>query len=1123
MTNNFSLGNLFNPNSNCLNINTIYCTKHNSPYEKYCSNCSLDLCIFCESFHINHNILPYENIIPTNKEISLITKTIDKYTEDYNNILLLISDWQNKIDRLILNFQNQLKNNNIMKFNINYIYNYKKENTNFTSILKFRKIVKNLLGNQNEEYNIKMLNYLSKINNDPIEYNNINDLGLFSYSKYTMLKILLEKLDIDNNDSINFITKSNLIVKYLWNSLNNNSDKEKKLTRSENSISCKNLLNSPSLKKNFNKSYNGSIIEKYITFTNSKKAHHVNKLINLRNKIVIPNKKSNIFLENNNTIQSSTTKLKIIRKQNSNKILFKGNTLNYKHSLSNKNISKLNIFDDFRQRKIYSMKKSKNKKNNWTKKEEKSKLYITNNENNKKNNNQKKSFIHRKYEINTNNMNFLKNSSNQSILTNDNNIQGNSNNSLNLDIKITTNDNKVNNLLNSTFSNIKSNKCISLEKNLYNDFCHDSLNTNFKFSHSSKKFNSSTYNPNIFDISNNYSNNIKLIKTPFNHKFILGQNKCLCLGLELGNKVCKMGIINRNYNEKKHSENVIELICFKENEYKIPSYIYFDENSEDVKIGYDAENFLENKPNQVIYNFFNNIGKSYNEIKEKNNMNFLTYNLICAKNNLNERPYIKIIYNNQKEKIFSYEEILTIYLKKLFEIFFNKIIYEKEKNNIIPIILVVTIPTYFNYFQRKIVEKIIRNKIFPTFDKSPSNLLEFKQDATSMTSKYSTTTSSSQFRCKHKVYSGYQIMLKDFKIENCSFVACLSLNYNNNTFLNTNEKNSSNILIVDLNDGIDISLVFINEEMNCKKIDKVIIYEVKNNNSTEINRNFFFENYLENYFKRLLKITEFEELIKKPFEKIKIKKIYNNMCENNNKEIIINIQNKKYKINIDMIEYEKILIEEFSKITSIIKSILKKSKLSEKEIDNILLLGSLTKKTVFKKVLKDLFKFNKTISNKLFTENSTENYQILEGALMKSFYISNKIDKFKLKVITTSSFGVETLDGYMDFIIEKGSKIPIKNQKFIKINKNSNKDDNKYLEINVYEGDNVLVSKNRNISSVNIDKKNFKNDKIGNNYIEILMQFEIDKNYNLRVYVLDPQTLRKRFECLINTDIIKGN
>ena len=1132
MASNFRLENLFHPNSNCLNINTIYCTKHNAPYKKYCSNCSLDLCFFCENSHINHNILPYENIAPTNKEISLILKTIEKYTEDYNTILLIISDWQNKIDRLILHFQNQLKNNNIMKFNINYMYNYKKENTNFASILKFREIFKNLLDTQSTEYNKKLLNYLSKINSDSNEYNNINDLGLFSYKKYSMLKLILEKLNTDNDENRNFITKSNLIIKYLWNSLTNNNDKERKLTKNVNSLSCKNLLNSPKLNKIFNNSNNGNIIEKHINFTNFKKDNHFNKFINLRDKITNPNKKGNIFLEdnNNNTIQDSTSKLKICEIQNSNKIPSKDNDSKYhKRSISNHNISNLNILDDFNLEKIYSKKKSKTKKNNWTKIEEKSKINTTNNENNKKVFNQKKTFIHRKYEINTNNMNFFKNSSNGSLLINDTNTQGNTNSSLNFDIKINsneTNDSNINNILNSTFSKIKSKEYSSLEKNLYNDFCHDSANSYSESSHSSKKYNVNTYNPNLFDISNDYSNDIKLIKTPLNHKFILDKNKCLFFGLELGNKNCKMGIINRNYNEKKNIDNnVIELICFKENEYKIPSYIFFDENSENVKIGYDAENYLEKKPNQVIYNFVNNIGKSYNDIKQKNNLNFITYKLSFLKNNQNDRPYIKINYNNQKDKIFYYEDLLTIYLKKLFEIFFNKIIYEKEKNNnIISIVFVLTIPTYFTYFQRKIIEKIIKTQIFPTFGKSPSmNLIEFKQDATSLASKESITTSSSQFRYKYKIYGGYQIMLKDFKIENSSFVACLCLKYSNNIFFNTSEKNNNYILIVDLNEGININLVFINEEKNDRKIEKIIIYEVKNNKNIEINGNFFFENYLENNLKKLLKDTEYEELIKNPYEKIKLKKIHNDIYENNNKEIIINIQNKKYKIKIDIIEYEKFLIEEFNKIISIIKSVLKKSKLSENDIDNILLLGPLTQKNIFKKLLKDLFKFNKTILNKLFAENKTENYQIIAGALMQSFNIFNKIEKFKLNDITTASFGVETLGNNMDIVIEKGSKIPIKKQKFIKINKNSNKNNDQYLEINIYEGENELVSKNRSISSVNIDKRNFKNDKIGNNYIEILIQFEIDKNYNLRVYVLDPQTLRRRFECLINIDIIKSN
>ena len=66
------------------------------------------------------------------------------------------------------------------------------------------------------------------------------------------------------------------------------------------------------------------------------------------------------------------------------------------------------------------------------------------------------------------------------------------------------------------------------------------------------------------------------------------------------------------------------------------------------------------------------------------------------------------------------------------------------------------------------------------------------------------------------------------------------------------------------------------------------------------------------------------------------------------------------------------------------------------------------------------------------------------------------------------------------------------------------------------------IYKNKLISCANIDKKNFKNEKIGNNYIELLIQFEIDKYYNLRVYVLEPKTLKRRFECLINIDIIRG-
>ena len=45
---------------------------------------------------------------------------------------------------------------------------------------------------------------------------------------------------------------------------------------------------------------------------------------------------------------------------------------------------------------------------------------------------------------------------------------------------------------------------------------------------------------------------------------------------------------------------------------------------------------------------------------------------------------------------------------------------------------------------------------------------------------------------------------------------------------------------------------------------------------------------------------------------------------------------------------------------------------------------------------------------------------------------------------------------------------------------------------------------------------------MGKDFIEILIQFEIDSNLNLCVYVLDVKTFKRRFECLINIDIVKN-
>ena len=82
---------------------------------------------------------------------------------------------------------------------------------------------------------------------------------------------------------------------------------------------------------------------------------------------------------------------------------------------------------------------------------------------------------------------------------------------------------------------------------------------------------------------------------------------------------------------------------------------------------------MNNNETKMIFNMINLIGKKYHEI----NFDEIIYN----KNN---KPYIKINLNN-KEKKYNFEDLFTIYIKKLFQNFFEKIEFKGTDTNIIQI------------------------------------------------------------------------------------------------------------------------------------------------------------------------------------------------------------------------------------------------------------------------------------------------------------------------------------------------------------------------------------------------------------------------------------------------------
>ena len=253
--------------------------------------------------------------------------------------------------------------------------------------------------------------------------------------------------------------------------------------------------------------------------------------------------------------------------------------------------------------------------------------------------------------------------------------------------------------------------------------------------------------------------------------------------------------------------------------------------------------------------------------------------------------------------------------------------------------------------------------------------------------------------------------------------------------------------------------------------------------------------------------------------------------ENSHVEIKVNKLYDTYdlKMILNKSDYEKVCDDLYKNIIAEIKKTIKEAKLSEINIDHILLIGNIARCDKIKNLLKNLFKHNRSIFNKLsdkanISETNNDFYTVIGGAIQARNYL-REIDNINmdedlslLNDITPMSFGVETINGMMEFVVEKGTSLPVEKNKYIKI-KN---DGEKCLEIKIYEGEDNKVCNNKLISSANIDKRNFKFEKVGNNYIEILLQFAISSDLNLYVYVLDIKTMKKRFECLINIDLKKS-
>ena len=1041
----------------------------------------------------------YTNFIINEKIINLLKEEIMKYSKDYNLLISELNFWKKIFDKKILTFLNNIQG--FLHFiDIKFVENFDSKFADTKDFLKLKSIYSYIfhgISNINKKIDMPFLNNkdfsLSKnILNELISSNNdINNTNKFIDCTTKVLNYLIELNkkcqyieDIKNNNVPNarILTDNSFVKEIQKSNYNENKIIEKFIDFKENnnfiqkdrklSLSVKSYNNTISKntneKLNINKNVTNNLdsLKTYQSSNDIWKTpkSHQHKNIYFRKSatpIISESFCKNFKIENMNKQNDSINLI-----LNSTKTLEGNKYLNRSCSMNNNiRYNESMKFLEFSSMKTASIKQNNNIFNSCEKN-------ILNNtitdlkksSTIKRREKEQKTFVHRKMNRNNNiQSSFRKNVEKLNIR---NHIRSNSNLIPSINDKIFSFKNI--NINNNTYLN---NKSINFLNNTKNNGMNTSL---FRLSNfqkeDSKKMN------NYEKTTENFRHNPTIKKLDNENKILIDANFPLCLGIDLGDTDCKLSLVNGVNNE-------IQLINFKKDSFSIPTIIYFNSKKEEIKIGFEAENQGSKEPTQIIFNLLKYIGINYNETIQKSDL--LPFKIF--KNENNNRPYVKINFNGQKNKSFYFEDILSLYLKNLFEFFFNRITLKNEKTEEthINLYLELALPNYLNYLQKKIIEKIFNNQIFP----------------------------------HNVIYNGYSINLIKINFENLSSISYLYDIIRKNedeTITNSIYKNVLIILIDKF--SVNFSIVRKNK-MN---------YEVK-----EIeNADFGEENFIDNYLYYCIKKLENEQLIKSSSFLYKLKNIISSAKQNFDiiPQTQINIDKESSSIKrmdkniIRLIlrkdDYEKSCEEYFRKISMLILNITAKSKLSISDIDDIILIGQTSNTIKMKKLLLDIFKKNEKISNILMSDSNNNDIDsenlISIGCSIQSLNKNNLLlYNYCFIDICSSSFGVESIDGLMEIIIKKGNRLPSKNKKLVKI-----KCINENIFINLFEGEDRYVKNNKFIICAKIDKSNLRKN-ISKNFIEVFIHLELDKSYNLKCFIHDPYS-KNRFECLININVVKN-
>jgi len=503
-------------------------------------------------------------------------------------------------------------------------------------------------------------------------------------------------------------------------------------------------------------------------------------------------------------------------------------------------------------------------------------------------------------------------------------------------------------------------------------------------------------------------------------------DKPIILGIDLGTTNSCISIWRNN---------TCEIIPDEYGNKTIPSYVSFTNVSKYV--GYEAKKQKDINVENVFYEVKRLIGRSYDEQPVQDCLKFLSYKVIK-----NERDTVSLQSTVRDNKIFTPEEVSANVLMKLKDMA-QKYLKRDVKD------VVITVPAHFNDSQRqstKDAASIAGLNCVRMFHEPTAAALAYGMLDRSVNKAYN---------AKAAINTNVDTDSVEYESEDES----------------DNDKKGMLILVYDFGGGtLDVSLIDVFDGI----FDVVCSSGISHLGGVDFDNrlmNYCIATFAKQHYKNCGAI-EMDKISRLSMQRLRTQ------CESVKKVLSTNVSDrvaienfydgKDMFVKINRADFENLCRDLFLLCLYPIDELLTECGKTERDIDEVILVGGMTRMPYIREMLNNRFRTSDNKSKVNCSINPDEAVSV--GAAIQGYILANKDDAFADSVtlmdITPLSIGVEVIGGVMDCLIKRNTMIPCEQTKMY----STDTDNVDSVLIKIFEGERVATAENFKIGEFELDK-----------------------------------------------------